>query len=220
MDPMRYYDDKYGTTYRLPNDWIETWIDFLAPEHVDDIELSILRKIGNKRTVILNDDEVSYICEPILSSNYEYHMELIGLELSKKIKTEEDRQELISLIEETKEILDNMRVFDDSDPFYRDFMEIEEAAKKQLAGGSLTEEELEYHQPLIIRDIKVLAENLKKLEIRALETRTPEQQIEIEEKKDKLIQWIKDADKMHQGWRQLDYHPKLALDKIVSSRLG
>lgn len=81
-------------------------------------------------------------------------MELIGLELSKKIKTEENKEELISLIEETKEILDNMRVFDDSDAFYRDFMEIEEAAKKQLAWGSLTEEEVEYHQPWIFKDIK------------------------------------------------------------------
>lgn len=180
MDSMKYYDNKYGTTYHLPNGWIETWIDCLLPENVDDIELSILRKIENKRTVILNDDEVSYICEPILRSNYEYHMELIGLELTKKIKTEEDKQELIDLIEEMKEILDNMKVF--GFDLERDFIEIEEAAKKQLAGDSLTEEELEYHQPLIIRDIKVLAENLKKLETRALETRTPEQQIEIEEK--------------------------------------
>lgn len=180
MDSMKYYDNKYGTTYHLPNGWIETWIDCLLPENVDDIELSILRKIENKRTVILNDDEVSNICEPILSSNYEYHMELIGLELTKKIKTEEDKQELIDLIEEMKEILDNMKVF--GFDLERDFIEIEEAAKKQLAGDSLTEEELEYYQPLIIRDIKVLAENLKKLETRALETRTPEQQIEIEEK--------------------------------------
>lgn len=71
MDSMKYYDDKYGTMYHLPNDWIENWIDCLPPESIDDIELSILRKIENKRTVILNDDEVSYVCEPILSSNYE-----------------------------------------------------------------------------------------------------------------------------------------------------
>ena len=97
---MGYYDDEYGTTYRLPNDWIETWIDCLPPDSIDDIELSILKKIENKRTAIL-DDEVSYICEPILSSNYEYHMGLIGLELSKI-----EKAELISLIEETREILE------------------------------------------------------------------------------------------------------------------
>jgi hypothetical protein len=37
----------------------------------------------------------------MLSSNYEYHMELIEVELSKKIKTEEDKENLIFLIEET-----------------------------------------------------------------------------------------------------------------------
>lgn len=216
MGSKRYYDDKYGTTHHLPNGWIENWIDCLLPENVDDIELSILRKIENKRTVILNDDEESYICEPILISNYEYHMELIGLELTKKIKTEEDNQELIDLIEEVKEILDNMKVFRFG-ALERDFMKIEEAAKKQLAGGSLTEEEVEYHQPWIIKDIIGLAKNLEKLE--QLETRTPEQLVEIKEKKDKLVRWIKDADKMHQDWRQLDYYRKLALDKIVSSRL-
>jgi hypothetical protein len=62
-------------------------------------------------------------------------MELIGLELSKKIKTEKDKEELISLIEEMKEILDNMRVFG-FDTCERYFMETEEAAKEQLAGAA------------------------------------------------------------------------------------
>jgi hypothetical protein len=132
---MRYYDDKYGTTYRLPNYWIGNWIDCQSPENIFDIELSILRKIKNKRTVTLNDDEVSYIREPLLIFSYEYHMELIGLELSKKIKTEKDKEELISLIEEMKEILDNMRVFG-FDTCERYFMETEEAAKEQLAGAA------------------------------------------------------------------------------------
>src|SRR5215469_1227362 len=101
MDSMS--NDKYGTTYRLPNDWIESWINCQTSDNIFDIELSILRKIKNKRTVILNDDEVSYIREPLLIFSYEYHMELIGLELSKKIRTEKDKEELISLIEETKE---------------------------------------------------------------------------------------------------------------------
>ena len=218
---MRYYDDKYGATYRLPNDWIESWIDCLPPESVDDIELSILRRIENKRTVILNIDEVSYICEPILSSNYEYHMGLIGLELSKQIETEEDRQELIYLIEETKEILDNMRVFDDSDysdAFDRNFMEIEEAAKKQLAGGTLTEEEVEYYQPWIVIYIKRLVEHLE--ELKQLKTRTLQQLVQIKEETDMLIRTIKHADKMYPDWRQLDYYRELALDEIVSSRLG
>jgi hypothetical protein len=178
MDSMKYYDDKYGTTYHLPNDWIESWIDGVPLEFMDDMELSILRKIENKRTVILNDDEESYICEPILSSNYEYHMELIGLELSKKIKTEEDKEKLIDLIEETIEILGNMKVFGlIDDAFDRDFIEIEEAAKKQLAGGSLTEEEVEYYQPSILKDIKRLLEHLK--EIKRLKTRMPEQLVQI-----------------------------------------
>ena len=98
MHSMNYYDDKYGKTYRLPNDWIENWIDCVPPEFIDEMDLIILRKIENKRTVILNDDEVSYISELLLSSNYEYHMRLIGVELSKKIKTEKDKEILIDLI--------------------------------------------------------------------------------------------------------------------------
>ena len=96
------------------------------------------------------------------------------------------------MIEETIEILDNMKVFGlIDDAFNRDFMEIEEAAKKQLAGGSLTEEEVEYYQPRILKDIKRLVEQLE--EIKRLKTRMPEQ---MKEKADMLVWCIKDADKM------------------------
>jgi hypothetical protein len=215
MDPMRYYDDKYGTTYRLSNDWIESWIDGVPLEFINDMELSILRKIENKRTVILNDDEVSYICEPILRSNYEYHMELIGIELSKKVKTEEDKEILIDLIEETKEILDNMKVFDYSSgySYARDFMEIEEAAKKLLSGSGLTREEEEYYQPDIVKDIKRVGDELEVLKL--LKTRMPAQLEQIKKKQDELLRSIKYCYNLYPEWEQLDYYRKLVLDDQV-----
>jgi hypothetical protein len=216
---MEYYDDdEDGTTYRLPNDWIQRYIESVPEEGIDDTEPIILKKIKNKRTVILNDYEVSYICEPVLISNYHTHMELIRAQISKKIKAEEDRQELKDLIEEMKEILDNMKVFDDSSGYSdadRDFMEIEEAAKKLLSGGSLTKEEEEYYQPDVVKDIKRVGEYLEELDenLKVLKTRTPAQLEQMERIGDDLVRNIMYCGNLYPDWKHLDYYRKLALQE-------
>ena len=213
MESEYYDDDEYGETYRLPNDWIERYIESVPEEGIDDTEPIILRKIKNRRTVILNDYEASYIWEPVLISNYHTHMELIRAQLSKKIKTEEDRQELIDLIEEMKEILGNMKVFDDGySDADRDFMEIEEAAKKLLSGSGLTKEEEEYYQPDIVKDIKRVGEHLEELEqaLKELKIRTPQELEQMEKMRDELVRNIMYCDNLYPDWKHLDYYRKLA----------
>jgi hypothetical protein len=64
MESTEYNDnDGYGEIYRLPNDWIQRYIESIPPEQIHDTEPTILRKIKNKLKVILNDYDVSYICE-------------------------------------------------------------------------------------------------------------------------------------------------------------
>jgi hypothetical protein len=49
-------------------------------------------------------------------------------------------------------------------------------------------------------------------ELKQLKTRTPEQEVQIKEKRDMLVRCIEHADKMYPDWRQLDYYRKLTLD--------
>ena len=77
----------------------------------------------------------------------------------------------------------------------------------------MTNEEEEYYQPDIVKDIKRVGKHLE--ELKQLETRMPEELEQFKEVREELFRCIKYCDKLYPEWEKLDYYRKLALDEQV-----